>query len=182
MSLQDLGAIGELIGSIGVVVSLVYLAVQLKQNTRGIRTAAHQHVVSANAAVTMAPAQNLEFAALLWSGVSSSKNLTEETQLAFNLWCFQYFSMIQASHQLFLAGAIDEGIWNRELQRAVGALRGPGFKEWWDAGGRSQLSPDFVSLVESTPLDISAISWTSEKGFVPASWTSDEAAPVSEKS
>jgi hypothetical protein len=46
-------------------VALIYLAVQVRQNTRGIRTSAHQHVVAANAAVTMTPAHNLEFAALL---------------------------------------------------------------------------------------------------------------------
>ena len=79
--------------------------------------------------------------------------------------------MIQAAHQLFLANAIDAEIWDRELQRAVGALRGSGFKEWWDAGGRTQLSPGFVSLVESTPLSIRAVAWSNEQGFYPAEWT-----------
>ena len=171
MTIQDLGAIGSLIASIGVVVSLIYLAVQLRQNTQGIRTAAHQHIVSANAAVTMVPSQNLDFATVLWKGAVDSKNLSEDTQVAFNLWCFQYFTMIQAAHQLFLAGTIDEGVWQRELQRAVGGLRVPGFKEWWEAGGRSQLSPNFVELVESTHLDIQAIDWSPERGFFPSTWT-----------
>ncbi len=171
MSIQDLGAIGQLIGSVAVVASLIYLAVQVRQNTQGIRSSAHQHVVSANAAVTMTPAQNLDFAAVLWKGAMSSKNLSEETQVAFNLWCWQYFAMIQATHQLFFAGAVDEGVWGRELQRAVGGLRVPGFKEWWEAGGRSQLSPDFVALVESTHLDIQAIDWSPERGFFPSAWT-----------
>ena len=148
MTIQDVSAIGDLIGSLAVVISLIYLAVQLRQNTHGIRSSAHQHVVSANAALTMIPAQNLDFASVLWKGVMSSKNLSEETQVAFNLWCWQYFAMIQATHQLFLAGAVDELIWQRELQRAVGGLKVPGYREWWEAGGRSQLSPKFVSLVE----------------------------------
>ena len=171
MTLQDLGAIGELIGSVGAVIALIYLAVQVRQNTRGMRTSAHQHVVSANAAVTMAPAHNLEFAALLWKGAESSKQLSEQTQVAFNLWCFQYFAMIQATHQLFLDDAVDEGVWQRELQRAVGGLRVPGFREWWDAGGRTQLNPAFVTLVESTPVDIQAIGWSPERGFFPSEWT-----------
>jgi len=33
MTIQDLGAIGELIGSIGVILTLIYLAVQIRQNT-----------------------------------------------------------------------------------------------------------------------------------------------------
>ena len=171
VTLQDLGAIGELVGSVGAVLALVYVAVQVRQNTRGIRSSAHQHVVAANAAVTMAPVHNLEFASLLWRGAKSSKDLTEESQLAFNLWCFQYFAMIQATYQLFLDQTVDRGVWERELQRAVGGLRVPGFREWWEAGGRTQLSPDFVSLVESTPLDIVAVSWSPEHGFLQSTWT-----------
>ena len=171
MNWEAIGAIGEVTGAIAVVITLIYLAVQIRQNTRGIRTSAHQHIVSANAAITMAPAHNLEFASVLWSGAMSSKNLTVETQVAFNLWCFQYFSMIQAAHQLFLADAIDEGIWDRELQRAVGALAVPGFREWWEAGGRTQLSPDFVSLVEATPPEIVGVDWSPERGFFPGAWT-----------
>lgn len=174
MTLQDLGAIGELVGSLGAVIALIYLAIQVRQNTRGIRSSAHQHVVAANAAVTMAPAHNLEFASLLWKGATSSKRLSQETQLAFNLWCFQYFTMIQATHQLFLDGVVEHAVWERELQRAVGGLRVPGFREWWDAGGRTQLSPGFVALVESTPLDIVGMSWSAERGFFPSAWTAGD--------
>ena len=34
MTIQEWGAIGELIGAVAVVASLVYLAVQIRQNTR----------------------------------------------------------------------------------------------------------------------------------------------------
>jgi hypothetical protein len=36
MSLQDLGAIGELVGALGVVVTLIYLAKQIRQNTHAM--------------------------------------------------------------------------------------------------------------------------------------------------
>ncbi len=35
MTLQDLGSLGELVGGIAVVVSVVYLAIQIRHNTRG---------------------------------------------------------------------------------------------------------------------------------------------------
>jgi len=37
MTLSDLGSIGEFISSIGVIVTLIYLAIQLKQNTEAMR-------------------------------------------------------------------------------------------------------------------------------------------------
>ena len=42
MTLEDLGNIGEFLGAIGVIASLVYLAVQIRQNTRSVRSATYQ--------------------------------------------------------------------------------------------------------------------------------------------
>ncbi len=36
MTIQELGAIGELLGAVGVLVTLIYLTVQIKQNTRSL--------------------------------------------------------------------------------------------------------------------------------------------------
>ena len=38
-TLQDLGSLGEFVGALGVVVSLVYLARQMQQNTTSVRAA-----------------------------------------------------------------------------------------------------------------------------------------------
>ncbi len=40
MTLQDLGNIGEFVAAIGVIISLVYLARQIRQNTESVRAAA----------------------------------------------------------------------------------------------------------------------------------------------
>ena len=39
MTIMELGALGELLGAIAVIATLVYLAVQVKQNTRSIEAA-----------------------------------------------------------------------------------------------------------------------------------------------
>ena len=39
MSLQDLGALGELVGAVAVVLTLLYVAAQIRQNTRSLRSA-----------------------------------------------------------------------------------------------------------------------------------------------
>ena len=47
MNWEALGALSELIGAIAVVLTLIYLAVQIRQNTRAIRLGTN-HAVSAN--------------------------------------------------------------------------------------------------------------------------------------
>jgi hypothetical protein len=42
MSLEDLGNIGEFVAAVGVIASLIYLAVQIRQNTDSLRAATFQ--------------------------------------------------------------------------------------------------------------------------------------------
>ncbi len=45
MTLGELGNLGELLGGLAVIVSLVYLAVQITQNTRTVRASAYKGVI-----------------------------------------------------------------------------------------------------------------------------------------
>lgn len=44
MSWEAIGAIGEVVGAAGVIASLIYLAVQIRQNTRSVEAATYQSV------------------------------------------------------------------------------------------------------------------------------------------
>ena len=50
MNLNDLANIGQIVGALAVVVSLIYVALQIRQNTNAIRSAAaqtvHEHFAS----------------------------------------------------------------------------------------------------------------------------------------
>ena len=46
MTIQDWGALGEIIGALAVVASLVYLAVQIRQNSRQLAHSARAHEIS----------------------------------------------------------------------------------------------------------------------------------------
>ena len=46
MSLEDLGNIGEFVAAIGVIISLIYLAVQIRQNTSAVATATYESTMT----------------------------------------------------------------------------------------------------------------------------------------
>ncbi len=50
MNLNDLANLGQVIGAVAVVVSLIYVALQIRQNTHAVRSAAaqvvHEHFAS----------------------------------------------------------------------------------------------------------------------------------------
>ena len=64
MNWDAIGAIGELIGAIAVVITLIFLTVQLKQNTKSIRASTRsQHTEAVSN--TLATLQNQNFASVM---------------------------------------------------------------------------------------------------------------------
>ena len=159
---QLLGNFGEFFGAIAVVATLIYLAVQLRQNTAGMRANAYQTWVSSNLDFNRSVAQQ----GRAWRvGLTDSANLDEDSEMAFGTGNHSAFQMIQSIDCLYRMGAVEEALWKAEISRAAGHLANPGVRQWWDAGGRTQLTPGFVELLESTATDISVWGWDSSKGY-----------------
>jgi hypothetical protein len=78
VSLSDLGSLGEFVSAVAVVmvISLLYLAVQIRQNTRSLRAGAHQSITSHIAELNRTIVENAEVARLLEVGLRSSQGAT----------------------------------------------------------------------------------------------------------
>lgn len=54
-----------------------------------------------------------------------------------------------------------------EMRMAAKNLEIPGCRQWWEAGGKNQMAPDFAEFLESVDAgDRSNWAWTKETGFV----------------
>jgi hypothetical protein len=89
MSLEDLGNIGEIVAAVGVIISLVYLAVQIRQNTkqitenvRSLQVAAFQSIQQSGHQVR---AQAIAEASSCLKGLNEPALLTPEERFKFNM-------------------------------------------------------------------------------------------------
>ena len=165
MNWDAIGAIGEIIGAIAVVVTLIYLAVQLKQNTSSVKANSYQGWVASNLQINVAMS-NLAQSQIIGKGNEDSANLSEDTYTSFGMMNIALMQMAQSTDYLYRTGSIDKELWESEMNRAAGILAFPGVRQWWDAGGRTQLTPSFVKLIESTNPELSYWNWEPGKGFV----------------
>ncbi len=154
----------EAIGIIAIVASLLLLVFETRTNTASVRASAYQTWVSANADLNSID-ENLSIT--LKSGFFGSRGLTEDSYMHFALWHYTFYQMAVATDQMFRLGAIDQNLWDREMNRAAGHLDLPGVREWWDAGAKTQFPAEFVELMETTESDIIRWDWTAETGFAP---------------
>ena len=73
--------------------------------------------------------------------------------------------MAQSTDYLYRSGALDRELWEAEMNRASLLLSLPGVRQWWEAGGRTQLTPRFVEFLESIQSDMTAWSWDKDRGY-----------------
>jgi hypothetical protein len=85
MSLQDLGNLGEFIGAIGVVVSLIYLAAQIRHNTRAIRASAQQETTRDVSDFLSQITDNAEVARILRIGLGEWDKLDDDDRMRFSM-------------------------------------------------------------------------------------------------
>ena len=168
MNWEAISAVSEAVGAVTIVITLIYLAIQVRQNTASVKADAYQGWVSSNIHLNLATT-NQDFAQIILTGIGDSAKLNAESEVSFGMWNHSVFQIMQAIDIHYRMGVIDEPLWKSEMSRAAGHLSNPGVRQWWDAGGKTQLTPEFVQHVESIPSDIVVWGWDPEKGYVQGS-------------
>jgi hypothetical protein len=154
-----------LISSFAVIAGIVFLAVEVQQNTKQLETQSYQSWVAANMEINTAIADP-ELSAIVSRGHPNSANLTSDSYIAYAMFHMSMMQMAQSTHYLYLQGSLDRELWEAEMNRAAVIINIPGVRQWWDAGGKTQLAPSFVEHLES--LDSSATTgwnWDKERGY-----------------
>jgi len=154
MTLQDLGSIGEFVGAIAVVISLVYLALQVRRNTQQL--ASNQQALlrtessSAHAqwsAFRHMLINNPDARAVWHRGQADYDGLGEEEKDQFYWIATDFFYVIHNMRERHLAGTIHAGLWERNRRRARTFIESPGGSKWWSRN-KQVFVDDLVDEVE----------------------------------
>lgn len=149
MDIQDWGAVGEMLGAIATVATLIYLAIQIKAHTSLAKRQALDTVLEKAAAWYAQLNTNPELLDIYLEGRTEFESFDERKQ-------FRYHTMITPLFVTFEGGLehAKDGAVKPELVEAIHAaiareLESPGASAWWDTFGRQQFSKDFANLVDS---------------------------------
>ena len=148
MSLQDLGNLGEFIGAIGVVVSLIYLAAQIRHNTRAVRASAQQETTRDVSDFLGQVTENRDVARLLRIGLREWDKLDDDDRMRFSMLLFRAFFNFQHLFSLNRERNLDPEYWAGQNEVVLWYMRQPGVRRWWPAA-KSRLNRSFVEYIES---------------------------------
>lgn len=146
MTLQDFASIGELLGAVGVIISLIYLAAQVQQNTAALRASSITAVTDKTAEGMGMVATSPELARLLGKGVAGESPLEPDEKIRFELLMGNWFTHWQGMHRQISVGAIDEELFSAWLPVIAYYAKNPLVSDWL-ASSRSALTPQFRSFL-----------------------------------
>jgi len=153
-----------LITNLAVIAGIVFLAIELRQNTKQLELQSYQSWVAVNTELNIAITNPL-LSTIVSRGHADSANLTSETYIAYAMFHISMLQMAQSTHYLYREGSLDRELWELEMDRAAGILSIPGVRQWWDAGGRTQLTPSFVEFLESREPGVTIWYWDDVRGY-----------------
>jgi hypothetical protein len=180
VTLQDLGNIGEFVGAIGVVASLLYLALQIRQNSRQISEntnsilgSVEQENARGSSDFLLSLAQHPELARVWRLGLSDAPKLSEDEATQFVMLMGAAFHRLEGPFRQYERGLLSEDSWAPWERLIARYLRSPAVAEWWSRGD-VPFSRSFIEYVGSRNPTSSRLGTVATDPVLPSIWPDNE--------
>lgn len=144
---QLLGNYGELVGAIAIVVTLIYLATQIRQSTAQQK---REELVSIQHGQNAVVSQ-LQDPRLMGGYVrtATERNPSIQDRAACITWVLQYLNHFEVVHGLYKNGALDDEQYQLWVGFAVAITAPKGVQRWWyEENGRLAFQQEVRDLID----------------------------------
>jgi hypothetical protein len=148
MTLEELGNVGEFVSSIAVLISLIYLGVQIRKSTETARTTTYQSIVSDFGAMNQMVASVPDLSHLYVMAMEDFDVLAPEEKARISqlfYMTFRYFENMFYQHE---KGYLEDDVWAGWERLMVTYFHRRGFQTWW-ALRRDVFSSSFARFLET---------------------------------
>ena len=150
MSFEQISDLAQIVASVAVVASLIFVALQIKQNTSALQRNEHNFTMEQWTVIRMAIAKHRDIAELMTAGLQGGKPLDAADQLRLeqmlqeNAWAaFHIWDRTQR-------GIFPKGTFEATGGALLGTLlRTPGGENWWGTAKHIGFPPGFVMDVDA---------------------------------
>ena len=148
MNWDAIAAVAESVGAAGVILTLVYLAAQVRGNTRAVKAATYDSIVAQfrdwNAPFRSSPELTAQFVRQLEEIESLD---TESKQHAVHVF-YDFFKLAENLHYQHRMGMIEASLWDGWAALFTQYLTAPGTAWYWERR-RSFYAKEFVEWVDA---------------------------------
>ena len=154
LKLAEWASFAEIIGAFAVVISLVYVGIQVNDSVGAVRSASANDANVALQAFYLQLGADRETSSIMYRGLKSAQALTnEEEEYQYLMMLHGAFLGFQNSYLLAEEGTIDQELLNSLKTTIANIHRLPGMKRYWRQR-RSYLHSGFVEWVDRESVQV----------------------------
>jgi hypothetical protein len=152
MSLEQAAYLSQVVAAIAVLGSLVFVGLQIRQNTRSQRVVAVDSLAAAIAAINVPAIESPALGEALAKALHDWDSATREQRILAHFFLFSFFKLSESAWYQRRADVLDETQWMgwETLLRVY--FHSQGVKNGWWAHRRHAYSPEFQVYLAATPL------------------------------
>ncbi|MGQ0559340.1 MAG: hypothetical protein ACT4OE_07120 [Sphingosinicella sp.] len=153
MTLEQASLLAQIVSAIAVIASLIFVGVQLRQNTRAVRASTSQAHSAVYHAIVATIIEQPDFARIVRQTLVAPQSCDEDDWVRFVAWASALFRFYESSRVQWLRGQLDDEHW-QTIERQIRSLAAqPGIQAWWNLR-RDWHSTSFQSWFEGLDLEL----------------------------
>jgi antirestriction protein len=147
MNWDALGAIGEIIGAGAVLITLAYLALQIRQYKKSLSANIYTAWVDTGSVVHSIRADHPDVFLKAFSVDGNPEELTaQEAQIAESV-CAQMFNLFEANYLHYVDGAIKASVFDAKRRNMLWRMQLPYVRQMWEKIGEHVYDRRFIDYV-----------------------------------
>lgn len=153
MNWEAIGAIGEILGAMAVLATLLYLAAQIRQNSRFVQAATYHSTTRARNDFNFAVATTPDLSALLMRAGDKGVTLDAEEQQRFDAVMWGLFNLFEDSFVQRTHGLLTRESWELTRWAMAGQLTSSAARDWMQRnrpGLSAALQDEITRLIAQT--------------------------------
>jgi hypothetical protein len=148
LNLESLANLGEFLGGIAVLVSLIYLAFQIRANTSSLRTEMTARTIEKMSDMQRSMSMNGELNYIVIKSLLDPRAVDLQERTRFTWWLTELFTSFEYLFIQYKDGLVKEEMWKRWYDNYRWWLSFPGIADWW-ASKPTPFTPEFTTLVDT---------------------------------
>ena len=151
MQWEALGAGAEIIGAVAVLVTLIYLAIQTRDNVKVLKARAVWDAQVSFVEVNEILGDGGTVSELVFRSIVDTAELSTYEKYLVHRFARGWFQRMEAQFALYKAGILDEEVWQLRRGYAKAILDNSVFRESWELDKKnSMFTKGFIESIDST--------------------------------
>lgn len=155
MTVEDINAIGQAVAVVATIASLVFVGLQVRQNTRALKATSHHAVTDSFNAVNALIISDQKVARLWRLGLADWETLDEDERMSVSYMFLAYMRIFETLHYQFSTGVLEPKLFEAELNTLKWSVANPGVRAWW-IGNPISFSAEFRAFIDGLIRDAPA--------------------------